>query len=36
MLGNLKVELVRKGVPPIPTPNPIRLTQLAAVSQPGS
>jgi hypothetical protein len=36
MLGNLKVELVRKGVPPIPTPNPIRLAQLAAVSQPGS
>jgi hypothetical protein len=36
MLGNLKVELVRMGVPPIPTPNPIRLSQLAAVALPGS
>lgn len=37
MLGNLKIELVRKGLPPIPTPNPIRLTQLTAtITPPGS
>ena len=35
MLGNLKVELVRRGVPPIPTPNPIRLSQLATAAKPG-
>ena len=33
--GNLRVELRRRGVPPIPTPNPIRLTRLAA-AEPGS
>lgn len=36
MLGNLKVELVRKGVPPIPRPNPIRVTQRAAAPKAGS
>jgi hypothetical protein len=36
MLGNLKVELARRGVPPIPTPNPIRLSQLAAKAPPGT
>jgi len=36
MLGNLQVELVRKGVPPIPTPNPIRLSQLTANASPGT
>ena len=35
MLGNLKVELVRRGVPPIPAPNPIRLSQLASAAKPG-
>ena len=35
-LGNLRVELARRGMPPIPTPNPIRLSQLAAVAKPGS
>jgi len=34
--GDLRVELVRRGVPPIPTPNPIRLVQLAAAVEPES
>jgi len=35
LYGNLRVELVRRGVPPIPTPKPIRLVQLAAAVEPG-
>ena len=35
LYGNLRVELVRRGVPPIPTPKPIRLVQLAATVEPG-
>ncbi len=35
LYGNLRVELVRRGVPPIPTPKPIRLAQLAAAVEPG-
>ena len=36
LYGNLEIVLVRRGVPPIPTPNPLRLTQLMAVPTPGS
>ncbi len=36
LYGNLRVELVRRGVPPIPTPNPIGLVQLSATPEPGS
>ena len=35
LYGNLRVELVRRGVPPVPTPNPIRLVRLAAALEPG-
>ena len=35
LYGNLRVELARRGVPPIPTPKPIRLVQLAAAVEPG-
>jgi len=35
LYGDLRIELVRRGVPPIPTPNPIRLAQLAAAAEPG-
>ena len=35
LYGNLRIELVRRGVPPIPTPNPIRLVQLSATPEPG-
>ena len=35
LYGNLRVELVRRGVPPIPTPNPIGLVQLSATPEPG-
>jgi hypothetical protein len=35
LYGNLRVELVRRGVPPIPTPKPVRLVQLAAAVEPG-
>ncbi len=35
LYGDLRIELVRRGVPPIPTPNPIRLVQLAAAVEPG-
>ena len=36
LYGDLRVQLVRRGVPPIPTPNPMRLTQLATAVEPGS
>jgi hypothetical protein len=34
--GNLQVELKRRGVPPIPAPNPLRMTRLAEAAQTGS
>ncbi|MHA1528423.1 MAG: hypothetical protein ACTSVG_05350 [Alphaproteobacteria bacterium] len=34
--GDFRIVLVRRGVPPIPTPKPIRLAQLALAAQPGS
>jgi hypothetical protein len=34
-LGNLRIVLKRRGVPPIPTPNPMRMAQLHAVTQSG-
>ena len=36
LYGNLRIELVRRGVPPIPTPNPNRLVRLAATVEPES
>ncbi len=35
LYGNLRVVLVRRGVPPIPARKPIRLTQLATATEPG-
>jgi hypothetical protein len=36
MYGDLQIVMVRRGVPPIPSPNPMRLTQATAVAKPGS
>jgi len=36
LYGDLRVELKRRGVPPIPTPNPMRLVRLAAAVEPES
>ncbi len=36
LYGNLEIVLVRRGVPPIPTPNPLRVTQLMAVPAPST
>jgi hypothetical protein len=33
--GDLRIVMVRRGVPPIPTPKPIRLAQLAGAAKPG-
>jgi hypothetical protein len=35
LYGDLTVELVHLGTPPIPTPNPVRATQLASVAKTG-
>ncbi len=35
LYGNLRIELVRRGVPPIPVPNPSRRLRLAATAEPG-
>ena len=36
LYGNLRIELKRRGMPPIPTPNPLRVTQLMAALPPGT
>jgi hypothetical protein len=36
VLGNLHIELKRRGVPPIPAPKPMRLAQLGTAQRPGS
>jgi hypothetical protein len=33
--GDLRIVMVRRGVPPVPTPKPIRLTQLTTAPKPG-
>jgi hypothetical protein len=33
--GDLRIEMVRRGVPPVPTPKPVRLARAAATVEPG-